>query len=195
MFSRHYPVPQPCKVRAGCCVALWRPARFADCQSGGPARRSFGAIAGPFPFLDSPSISQQEILDHKFAFATRKRTTAGAARYLTVDGFRTGFDFDDLIKRIAVRTVESRPASRHKRPHTDFLIVGAKLAFPVVHSQSESAKREIGFVLVSCQGCSLPWFGDLRTASSPDKRGCFCLPRINSLRISSPAYLGQKDFP
>jgi hypothetical protein len=61
---------------------------------------------------------------------------------LTVDGFRTGFDFDDLIKRIAVRTVESRPAGRHKRPHTDFLIVGAKLAFPVVHSQSESAKRE-----------------------------------------------------
>ena len=31
----------------------------------------------------------------------------------------------------------------------------------------------IGVVLVSCQGCSLPWFGDLRTASSPDKRGCF----------------------
>ena len=127
-----------------------------------------------FPFLDSPSISQQEILDHKFAFATRKRTTAGAARYLTVDGFRTGFDFDDLIKRIAVRTVESRPASRHKRPHTDFLIVGAKL-----HSRSSTRNQKarsarqmkyvvIGFVLVSCQGCSLPWFGDLRTASSLD---------------------------
>ena len=42
MFSRHYPVPQPCKVRAGCCVALWQPARFADCQSGVPARRPFG---------------------------------------------------------------------------------------------------------------------------------------------------------
>ena len=79
-FSRHYPVPQPCKVRAGWCVALWRPARFADCQSDVPARRPFGAIAGPFPFLDSPSISQQEILDHKFAFAPRKWATAGATR-------------------------------------------------------------------------------------------------------------------
>jgi hypothetical protein len=90
-----------------------------------------------FPFLDSPSISQQEILDHKFAFAPRKWATTGAARCLTVDGFRTGFDFDDLIKRIAVRTVESRPASRHKRPHTDFLIVGAKL-----HSRSSTRNQE-----------------------------------------------------
>jgi hypothetical protein len=84
--------------------------------------------------------------------------TAGATRWLTGDGFRTGFDFDDLIKRVAVRTVESRPASRHKRPHTNFLIVGAKLPFPVVHSQLESASARqmkyvvIGFVLVFLPG-------------------------------------------
>jgi hypothetical protein len=124
----------------------------------GQGLSSFGAIVGPFPFLDSPSISQQEILDHILAFAPRKWATAGATRYLTRDGFRTSFDFDDLIKRIAVRTVESRPASGHKRPHTDFLIVGAKLPFPVVHSQSENASARqmkyvvIGFVLVFVPG-------------------------------------------
>ena len=77
-----------------------------------PGLSPFGAIVGPFPFLDSPSISQQEILDDTLAFATRKRSATGTAGWPPVDGFRTGFDFDDLIKRIAVRTVESRPACR-----------------------------------------------------------------------------------
>jgi hypothetical protein len=138
-----------------CCVR--RPARFADCQSDVPARCPFGAIAGPFPFLGSRRVPQQEILDHKFAFAPRKWAATGAARCLTVDGFRTGFDFDDLIKRIAFRTVEIGLPVVINPPHR-FLIIGAKLPFPVVHSQSESASATqmkyvvIGFVLVFVPG-------------------------------------------
>ena len=144
-----------------------------------PGLSPFGAIVGPFPFLDSPSISKQEILDHILAFATRKRSATGTAGWPPVDGFRTGFDFDDLIKRIAVRTVESRPACRHKRPHTDFLIVGAKLPFPVVHSQSESASARqmkyvvIGFVLVFVLGCCRPGLGICARRYSLTAR-CFC---------------------
>jgi hypothetical protein len=84
---------------------------------------------GPFPFLDSRGISQQEILDRKFAFAPRKRATAGAARYLTVDGFRTGFDSDDLIERIAVRAIEINTRSHGALPplpEPSMIVLGVK---------------------------------------------------------------------
>jgi hypothetical protein len=88
-----------------------------------PGLSRFGAIVGPFPFLDSAGISQQEILDHKFAFAPGKQATAGAACYLAINGFRTGFGFDDLIERVAVRATEMNTL-HHKtplaeRPHTE----------------------------------------------------------------------------
>jgi hypothetical protein len=87
---------------------------------------SFGAIVpiGPFPFLDSRSVPQQEILDHKLTFTIRERTTAGAARYLAIECFRSGFDFDDLIQRIAVRAMERSLACNHDTPpsSTSFFI-------------------------------------------------------------------------
>ena len=110
--------------------------------------------------LGSRRVPQQEILDHKFAFAPRKWATTGAARCLTVDGFRTGFDFDELIKRIAVRTVESRPAGRHKRPHTDFfgcwryvIIPGRPLAITKRERETNEVRCKSASCWYSCQGC------------------------------------------
>jgi hypothetical protein len=79
---------------------------------------------GPFPFLGSRRVPQQEILDHKLTFATGKRTTAGAARNLAIDCFRSGFDFDDLIQRIAVWQWNVRLSVTTIRPHssTSFFI-------------------------------------------------------------------------
>ena len=79
---------------------------------------SFGAIVpmGSFPFLGSRRVPQQEILDHKLTFATGKRTTAGAARNLAIDCFRSGFDFDDLIQRIAVWAMECSLGCNHDTP-------------------------------------------------------------------------------
>lgn len=92
---------------------------------------SFGAIVpmGPFPFLGSGRVPQQEILDHKLTFATGKRTTAGAARNLAIDCFRSGFDFDDLIRRIAVWAMERWLACNHDRPHssTSFLLISVRI--------------------------------------------------------------------
>jgi hypothetical protein len=64
----------------------------------------------------------------------------------------------------------------------------------ITKRERETNEVVIGFVLVFLPGCSLPWFGDLRTGSSLDG-AVFLLPRINSVRISSPAHLGQKTFP
>jgi hypothetical protein len=75
----------------------------------------------PLPLLNPTGVPQQKILHDELAFTSRQRSATGTAGWPAIDGFRTGFDFDDLIKRIAVRTVKSRPASRHKRPHTDVL--------------------------------------------------------------------------
>ena len=71
---------------------------------------------GPFPFLGSRRAPRQEILDHKLTFATGKRTTSGAARNLAIDCFRSGFDFDDLIQRIAVWAMECSLACNHHAP-------------------------------------------------------------------------------
>jgi hypothetical protein len=86
---------------------------------------SFGAIVtmGPFPFLGSRRVSQQEILEHELAFATGKRTTAGTARNLAIDRFRSSFDFDDLIQRIAVWAMECSLACNHDPPPQQHLIL------------------------------------------------------------------------
>jgi hypothetical protein len=79
---------------------------------------SFRAIVplGPFPSLGSRRVPQQEILDHKLTLATGKWTTAGAAGYLAIDGFRSSFDLDDLIQRITVWAVECSLACNHDTP-------------------------------------------------------------------------------
>jgi hypothetical protein len=41
--------------------------------------------------------SQQEVRKDKLAFTSGKWAAAGAASYLAMSGFRTGFGFDDLI--------------------------------------------------------------------------------------------------
>jgi hypothetical protein len=71
---------------------------------------------GPFPFLGSRGVPQQEILDHKLSFTTGKGTTADAACYLAIDCFRSGFDFDDLIQRIAVWAMECSLSCNHDTP-------------------------------------------------------------------------------
>ena len=74
-----------------------------------------------FEHANLAGVPKQKILHDELAFTSRQRSATGTAGWPAIDGFRTGFDFDDLIKRIAVRTVKSRPASRHRRPHTDVL--------------------------------------------------------------------------
>jgi hypothetical protein len=91
----------------------------------------------PLPLLNPTGVPQQKILHDEAAFASRQRSAAGTTSDRATNGFRTGFHLDDLIERIAVRTIESRPASRHKRPHTDFFIVGGKL-----HSRSSTRNQE-----------------------------------------------------
>ena len=55
---------------------------------------------------DATGLSQQEVFKDEFAFATDKRVTANTARHLSKDRLRSGFDFDDVIKRLAVRHVK-----------------------------------------------------------------------------------------
>jgi hypothetical protein len=65
---------------------------------------------------------QQEIFEHELVVAARKRRAAGSAAQLPIVRFRSGFDFDDVVERLAVRARERirrrRPSRRHTRPHT-----------------------------------------------------------------------------
>jgi hypothetical protein len=49
---------------------------------------------------------QKKIFQDELPIAGRKRSTANPARYFTVNGFRSGFGFDDLIKRVAMGALE-----------------------------------------------------------------------------------------
>jgi hypothetical protein len=65
---------------------------------------------------------QQEIFEHELVVAARKRGAAGSAAQLPIVRFRSGFDFDDVVERLAGRAREGirrrRPSRRHTRPHT-----------------------------------------------------------------------------
>jgi hypothetical protein len=69
-----------------------------------PSRRSvaFGSKVA----LASNGLSQEEILQHELPLSPRKRRTADAAGYLAVGCLRPSFDFDYLIKSVAVRPSE-----------------------------------------------------------------------------------------
>jgi hypothetical protein len=70
-----------------------------------------GALC-PLPFLDATSFPQKEILHDEFSFAARKWPTTSAARYLAINGFRSGFNFDDVVEGVAIRAPEERPTRR-----------------------------------------------------------------------------------
>jgi|ERR1700758_4589542 hypothetical protein len=73
----------------------------------------------------SNGLSQQEVLQHKLPFPRGERATADLAGYLPVGCLRPSFDFDDFIKRFAVRACEwIECASSHDTPpNTQFLLV------------------------------------------------------------------------
>jgi hypothetical protein len=55
---------------------------------------------------DTAALPQQKILQDELAFTPFQRRAAAAARYLPVNCLRTGFSFNDLIKRVAVGAME-----------------------------------------------------------------------------------------
>jgi hypothetical protein len=54
------------------------------------------------PHLSAARFPQKKILQDGFPIAGRKRPTAIATRDITVNGLRSGFGFDHLIKRVAM---------------------------------------------------------------------------------------------
>jgi hypothetical protein len=51
-------------------------------------------------------LAHQKVLQNETVFAARERCATGPASYLPVNGLRSGFDFDDVIKCLAVRARE-----------------------------------------------------------------------------------------
>ena len=75
-------------------------------------------------------MAQHKVFEDKRAFATRERSTAGAACYLRLSRLRSRFDLDHVVERLAVRTRERNerrwPAASHSMPpNTQFKSGGA----------------------------------------------------------------------
>ena len=59
------------------------------------------------PFQAATHFPQEEIFQDEFPVTGSKRSTTNPTRYFTsIDGLRSGFDFDDLIKCVAVWAAE-----------------------------------------------------------------------------------------
>ena len=58
------------------------------------------------PHLLAARIPQKKIFQDELPIAGGKRSAANSARYITVNGLRSGFGFDDLMKRVAMRALE-----------------------------------------------------------------------------------------
>jgi hypothetical protein len=72
---------------------------------------------GPTLSSASNGLSQQEVLKHKLPFPPGERATADLAGYLAVGCLGPSFDFNDFIKRFAVRACEwIECASSHDTP-------------------------------------------------------------------------------
>jgi len=80
----------------------------ADSFNHGSGRFSFTWFRWRVPhFWTRPaSRSQQKILDDQIPLAADEWCLATTARYFAINCIRSGFDFDDLIKRVAVRAME-----------------------------------------------------------------------------------------
>ena len=79
------------------------------------------------PSVSARSIAKVEVFDDEWTVTTGHGRTAGAACYLVIDGLRSCFTLDDLIKGIAVRTGEEKrarwPVRRHDYAPQDALFV------------------------------------------------------------------------
>jgi hypothetical protein len=75
------------------------------------------SASGSAPRPDA--FSQEEVFENKVSFPRHQRAAAGAARYLAIVRLRTGFDFDDLVQRIAVRAGERIERRRSAGSHDD----------------------------------------------------------------------------
>jgi hypothetical protein len=51
-------------------------------------------------------LLNQKILEDQIPFAASQWSTATTARYLAINRFWSGFDFDDAIQCVAVRAME-----------------------------------------------------------------------------------------
>ena len=69
------------------------------------------------PSVSARSIAKVEVFDDERTVTTGHGRTAGAAYYLAIDGLRSCFTLDDLIKGIAVRTGEEKRARWRVRRH------------------------------------------------------------------------------
>jgi hypothetical protein len=71
--------------------------------------------------LNASRLSQQEVFKHEVAFATDKWLTANTAGHFLEDGLRSCLDFDNVIKRFAIRARKGiegrRSAASHVTPH------------------------------------------------------------------------------
>jgi hypothetical protein len=56
--------------------------------------------------VNAPGLTQEKILEDEVVFTTGEWRTADPASYLRVDRLRPPFDFDNLVERVAVRTIE-----------------------------------------------------------------------------------------
>ena len=97
-------------------------ARFPLRQFGlGPlCGTAFAASVCPartLPPLYARGFSQHEIFEGKRCFACRERSAAAPTGDFPISGLRSGFYFDNLIKRFAVLT--KIRCGRHKTPHTN----------------------------------------------------------------------------
>jgi hypothetical protein len=66
----------------------------------------------PPRFLSASCLTQQEVFNHELAISTGKRRTANTAMHFIGEALRSGFDFDSLIQRLAVRTREGIERTR-----------------------------------------------------------------------------------
>ena len=59
---------------------------------------------------------QQEVFQHVSSLTAGKRLTTEATPYVALDDLSPMGNFDDVIKRLALRTVEERPILHSQRP-------------------------------------------------------------------------------
>jgi hypothetical protein len=112
-------------------------------------------------------LSQEEVLKNELAFPIWKWTATGLALYLLVVCFHPGFDFDQVIKRSAVRASKAiertRPASSHNLPLAILIQRFAQqrrvaichaIVTPDNHSADASDLLENGRPALSCVRCT-----------------------------------------